>query len=181
MKICCGVGGRKNRPRAPFRSSAKKSATQKVDNMKSFLKIPIFALAAAIFGCTGVSTTENASAPRVANIDARQTRQIVATNYGYYLFNWIPIFSGGEDENSFAMFSDNVNLAAAMHTFNKKCRELNVEKVCDIQTDGNSTCYFSWIPYFGTTFGLYWYKEIQVSAVVAQAENKADNANKEGK
>lgn len=147
--------------------------------MKSILQISIFALTAAVVGCTGVSTTENTTVPCVANIDAPKTRQIVATNYGYYLFNWIPLFSGGKDENSFAMFSDNVNLAAAMQTFNQKCRELNVEKVCDIQTDGNSTCYFSWIPYLGTTFGLYWYKEIQVSAVVAQAEDNAANAKSE--
>lgn len=149
--------------------------------MKNILQIPIFAFAAAMVGCTGVSTTENSPVPHVANIGAQQTRQIVATNYGYYLFNWIPLFSGGKEEDSFALFSDTVNLDTAMQTFNQKCRELNVDKVCDIQTDGNSTCFFSWIPYFGTTFGLYWYKEIQVSAVVAQSENKTVNTNSEEK
>ena len=116
--------------------------------------------------CTGINKSEKQSEIKIVSLDGT-TQQILVTNYGYYLFNWIPLGSGGEENNSFSLFSDHVNLDSAMKSFNEECKKLGAVEIANVQAKPFSTCYFSWIPYFGTTFGLYWYKEIQVSGVVS--------------
>lgn len=139
-------------------------------------KIVLLFTAALSAGCTSVSTTPQTDTPQISGLENSPYRQIMLTNYGYYLFNWIPLFSGGKDEDSFALFSDTVNLKAAMKTLDEKCRALNADEVADLQTLEKSTCFLSWVPYIGTSLGLYWYKEIQVSAVVSIKDIKIQNA-----
>ena len=139
-------------------------------------KILILLAAAALSACTSVSTTDTQREPKIVDIGSNEHKQMMLTNYGYYLFNWIPIFSGGREDNSFALFTDTVNVESAVTTLSNKCVEMKVDNISDIQTLENSTCYFSWIPYFGTTFGLYWYREVQVSAVVSMTERPASPA-----
>lgn len=145
--------------------------------MPQHMKAIVFLCAAALLaGCTSVSTTPKTSAPQVSGLENSPYRQIMLTNYGYYLFNWIPLFSGGKGEDSFALFSDTVNLETAMKTLDEKCRALDADEVADLQTSEKATCFLSWVPYIGTSLGLYWYKEIQVSAVVSLKNPNAQNA-----
>ena len=139
-------------------------------------RIALLFAAALFVGCTSVSTTPQTDTPQISGLENSPYRQMMLTNYGYYLFNWIPLFSGGDGENSFALFSDTVNLKSAMRTFAEKCRTMNADEVADLQTSEKSTCFLSWVPYIGTSLGLYWYKEIQVSAVVSIKDAKIQNA-----
>lgn len=154
-------------------------------------------LLAAVFaaGCTGVSSTSaydtdsdgvsTVSAGAQADVSERragmQKTQIMVTNYGYYLFNCIPLFSGGIEPDSFELFSDRVNVNSAMQTLKIKCEEMNAARICDVQSTKTSTCCLSWVPYIGTTLGIYWYKEVQISAVVSTDAAAAAKFQGEGK
>lgn len=119
-----------------------------------------------LFGCTSVSTTKQSSQIPVQTLNGDKNGQILVSNYGYYLFNCIPLFCGGKDEDSLSFFSDNVNIDKAMQCLSKKCEQLNVKNVADIQATTSSTCFLSWVPTIGSTLGIYWYKQVQISAVV---------------
>lgn len=120
-------------------------------------------LLAALCGCTSVSYTDAYSADGSADKNAKQ---VLITNYGYYLFNSVPLFSGGLEDGSFSLFHKNINLDRTMGILKDECQRLNVKKVDDIQFEENSTCFFGWVPYIGTTLGIYWFKEVQISAVL---------------
>ncbi len=127
-----------------------------------------------LVGCTGVSYSDDHSKPRVENIDGNYKRVLV-TNYGYYLFNWIPLGSGGSTDTSFELFGDNVNLKDAMQTLNDECAKLGATEISDLHVSPSSTCFFTWCPFFGTSMGIYWYKEIQVSATIATGKEALKN------
>ena len=153
----------------------------------SIMKYPkILAVSAAalsaLAGCTGVDQSDAHKAPQIENIDG-QYKRVLVTNYGYYLFNWIPLASGGESDGSFEMFSDNVNVEEAMKTLNSECEKLGSTELADLQVQNTSTCFFKWSPFFGSTFGIYWYKEVQVSATInTDAEKPAKEiAQEDGK
>lgn len=151
----------------------------------SVMKYPkILAVSAAalsaLAGCTGVDQSGAHNAPKIENIDG-QYKRVLVTNYGYYLFNWIPLASGGESDGSFDMFSDNVNVEDAMKTLNSECEKLGSTELADLQVQNTSTCFFKWSPFFGSTFGIYWYKEVQVSATInTGVEEPAIETGKEG-
>ena len=77
----------------------------------------------ALAGCTGVDQSGAHNAPKIENIDG-QYKRVLVTNYGYYLFNWIPLASGGESDGSFDMFSDNVNVEDAMTVIDSEVNSL---------------------------------------------------------
>ena len=121
------------------------------------------ALAIALCGCTSVSYSDAYSAD--GGVD-KNAKQVLITNYGYYFFNCVPLFSGGPRDGSFRMFRNNINLNKTMGVLKDECERLDVAKVDDIQFDEHSTCFFGWVPYVGTTLGIYWFKEVQLSAVL---------------
>lgn len=145
----------------------------------SMLRILLCAVSAAFAGCTTVVETENTLSPRVETLGAANSRQIMVTNYGYYLFNTIPLFSGGDEDGSFTLFSDKVNLDSAMKTFSKRCEDLNAKRVSDIQTEETSTCFFSWVKFLNTTWGIYWYRQVQVSGVAACGDSSGNSEENE--
>ncbi|MBO6103153.1 MAG: hypothetical protein J6P03_07885 [Opitutales bacterium] len=124
----------------------------------------IFApLILALCACTSVSYTD----ARAENGSVKpNAKQVLITNYGYYLFNCVPLFSGGGSDGSFSLFSNNIKLDKTMNILKDECERLGVKKVSDIQFDENSTCFFSWVEVIGTTLGIYWYKDVQLSAVL---------------
>ena len=129
--------------------------------LKLILTIPFLLLAS----CTSVSTTSPQSSPKISGQNG-QSQQIMITNYGYYLFNCIPLASGSYADGSFEMFSDRVDTPSVMKSFNDQCKELGVTKISNVQIEKTSTCFFDWAPIFSSTFGIYWYKEIQLSASI---------------
>lgn len=134
-------------------------------NIFKSLTLVVPLLSVLLSGCTGVNYSEPHQAGLIENLDGKYKR-ILVTNYGYYLFNAIPLGSGGHTDDSFSLLSDNVSLDAAMKTFNAECEKYNVTEVADLLVEKNETSFFSWAP-LGTTLGIYWYREIQVSATVS--------------
>lgn len=110
----------------------------------------------------------------IASTKGGPEEHIVVSNYGYYLFNCIPIFCGNvnpDSSSAISMFSDDVTLEATQKVLidtvkARKCR------VVSLQPYAKSTCFFSMIPYLGNTLGLVWYKEVQMSAVLVKPESK---------
>ena len=102
-------------------------------------------------------------------------QHVHVSNYGYYLFNCIPIFCGNtatDFRGDPVWFSDEVTLARVQgivleEVRNRKCQ------VADIQPYTRSTCFFSAIPYVGTTFGIVWFKEVQMSAALVRPDASA--------
>ena len=127
------------------------------------LNIIFAVLMLGLCSCTSVTYTNARSEDGSVNPKAKQ---VLITNYGYYLFNCVPLFSGGSTDGSFSLFSRNIKLEKAMNILKDECERLDVKKVSDIQFDENSTCFFSWVEYIGTTLGIYWYKDVQLSAVL---------------
>ena len=121
------------------------------------------ALAFVLCSCTSVTYTDAYS----DNGGSEQNcKQVLITNYGYYLFNCVPLFSGGAEDGSFRLFHNNINLDRTMGVLKDECVRLDVKKVDDIQFEESSTCFFGWVPYIGATLGIYWFKEVQLSAVL---------------
>ncbi len=127
--------------------------------MKVFLLVVLSLIVAS---CASVSQSEKSVTPKISDIDGTSKRVLV-TNYGYYLFNCIPILSGGRADGEFELFADNVNQTKTMEIFKKTCEQLGATEISNIQNETTSTCFFNWAP-FETTFGLYWYRESQISA-----------------
>ena len=141
--------------------------------MKKPIFLPLAAAAAISAACTGVDSSKPHQVPRIENLDGPYKRVLV-TNYGYYLFNWIPLASGGGSDGSFSVFSDRVNVAEAMKTLNAECAKAGATEISGVQADETSTCFFKWSPIFSSTFGIYWYREIQISATINTAEPGRD-------
>ena len=128
--------------------------------------------ACILCSCTTITSSTPQEDPKISDINAN-AEQIMITNYGYYLFNCIPLGSGSNTNNSFTLFSDKVNLTETMKTFNDECKKRKVSEFSNMQVEKNSTCFFSWSP-ITTTLGIYWYKEIQLSATINQQQQKKD-------
>ena len=134
--------------------------------MKNLFKMLCIACAlSCICGCTSITYTESDASPEIKGGNGIY-RQILISNYGYYLFNCIPLGCGGLSDGSFELFSDNVNLDKAMQTLKDECAKDNADAFSNIQVSQTSTCIFSWVPYLGSTLGIYWFKEIQISAAI---------------
>lgn len=140
------------------------------NKMKNLIKIAIILPLILLASCTSISTTSPQESPKILGMDG-QTKQIMITNYGYYLFNCIPLASGSNADGSFEFFSDKVNLKDAMKSLNDECQKLGTTQVSNVQTEKTSTCFFDWSPLFSSTFGIYWFKEIQLSASINFEKN----------
>ena len=128
-------------------------------------------------GCVSVQKT-NKVAPAGVTIQGTSgtpVEHIHVSNYGYYLFNCIPIFCGNtsaDARHETVWFSDEVTLARVQGVVLEEVRNRKCQ-VTEIQPYARSTCFFSAIPYVGTTFGLVWFKEVQMSAVLIRPDTPA--------
>ena len=125
-------------------------------------------------GCVSVQrTTRVASAGTgIQGTPGTPVEHVHVSNYGYYLFNCIPIFCGNTAKDFLGetvWFSDEVTLAKTQGVLVETARNRRY-RIADIQPHVRSTCFFGAIPYVGTTFGLVWYKEVQVSAVLVRPD-----------
>ncbi len=131
---------------------------------------PLLTLSALLSGCAAVEIASPVTPPvELRGYKPGSTRQhIHISNYGYYLFNCIPIFAGDTRPGkvgSMSWFQDDVRLPSVQNVLVEKVKEQNAQ-IDEIQPHTSSTCCFASIPYVGTTFGLVWYKEVQLSAVI---------------
>lgn len=91
--------------------------------------------------------------------------QILISNYGYYLFGSIPLFTGSETGSGTSFFSDGATLDKTQK-YLSDLADKEGAAVVHIQPMVNSTCSFSAIPIIGSTLGIFWYKEVQLSATI---------------
>lgn len=143
-----------------------------------FLRLNLFAsvLLLAGAGCVVIDESDRHTLDkfRISGGEGNVEEQLVVSNYGYYLFNCIPIFCGNARSDStvaFSMFRDDVTLNATQKLLIDTVKPTKCN-IVSMQPYAKSTCFFSMIPYLGNTLGLVWYKEVQISAVLIRPEKK---------
>lgn len=135
------------------------------------------ALLVSLTGCVSVQRAPKVAPAGVGILGTQgvPAEHIHVSNFGYYLFNCIPIFCGNtadDRQGNTIWFSDEVTLAKTQSIMVDEARNRNC-KMTELQPHLKSTCFFSSIPYVGTTFGLLWYKEVQLSAVLVRSNTPA--------
>jgi hypothetical protein len=121
-------------------------------------------------GCVNLQKTSNGALYNLEVLGAEGKPQEVMTvsNYGYYLFNCIPVFCGNTAEGhvgNTVWFQNHVTLEKTQGVM---MREIKDQKlwVTNLQPHSYETCFFSVIPYIGNSLGIVWYKQIDLSAVL---------------
>lgn len=130
------------------------------------------ALAALLSGCISVERSRKTVFDRlpVEGTPGTPEEHVHVSNYGYYLFNSIPLFCGDASKNgtgNTVFFRDDVTLAKMQNVLLEEVSR-RPYSIVEIQPKTSSTCFFSVVPYVGNTFGIFWYKEIQISAVMVK-------------
>jgi hypothetical protein len=154
--------------------------------MLSNLKgIFVILMASIFFGCSNVTTAQLAFRDKPMQIQGNEgtsIEQVVVENHGWYFFNCIPILSGRftkEDKDTFEWFSDEVTLEKLQHELVARAKKKNAY-CTNINVFYNATCMLSMIPYVGTSFGILWYKEMQISSdLVSMPTAKQQSLNEE--
>lgn len=144
--------------------------------MKRLLQIVLVVITAVFTGCYSLDVTKMPGQNATAG-----EQHIIVSNYGWYLFNTWPIISGNPqaaNRASCRLFKNTVRLPLMQDKLMTYAKQHNTT-VSDIQTDYRSTCMISLIPFLqnvainvDTTFGIIWYKEIQISATLKKEETK---------
>ena len=99
---------------------------------------------------------------------------VIVENYGWYLFNVIPLVTGNVREKtreSIVFFRDDVTLSKLQNNLTKYAKQKGC-RCADLTVDYNATCMLSMVPYVGTTFGILWYKELQISSTLVYQPSK---------
>ena len=106
------------------------------------------------------------------NLDATGDENIIVSNYGYYLFNLIPLAGGNANETEsfpWAVFRDDVTMDKIQRRFleyaaynNKKVKEIAYHNHQTILFNVPGTSFLLPIPYLLT------YREIQLSGVLTK-------------
>jgi len=125
-------------------------------------------------GCVNFQKTSNAALYNLEVVGSEGKPQEVVTvsNYGYYFFNFLPIFCGNTVDGHLGntvWFQNHVTLE---RTQGVMLREINDQKplVTNLQPHSYETCFFSVIPYIGNSLGIIWYKQIDLSAVLVKQQ-----------
>jgi hypothetical protein len=98
-------------------------------------------------------------------VDGKQpVAHIRASNWGWYLFKFIPICTGNLEEPSYPqvgrLFTDNVNVEDVVARVTEEGKRLGGNVTTDLQTTDKS----AW--YYATLF--FWLNEIEVSANISK-------------
>lgn len=146
--------------------------------MKSPCYTHVFHALAAVLLLAGCYSMETATTTqfrndRILGIDAQPVGHAVVSNYGWYLFDKFPLVCGNPDPTSSAawsFFDDEVTPDAVQNDLTRYAAKNKCE-VVDLNFYRDSTCMLP-IPYVNTTFGILWYREIQVSGVLVRPDRK---------
>ena len=130
-------------------------------------------------GCVSVQRTGRV-APKGTTIQGTAgtpDEHVHVSNFGYYLFNCIPIFCGNtaqDHRGNTIWFSNEVTLDKTQDIMLDEVRSRK-SQIAALQPQVKSTCFFGAIPYVGTTFGILWYKEVQMSAMLVRPQAAKGN------
>jgi len=131
--------------------------------LRRALLVPLLAGA----GCASMDVVmaERLHGQRFAD-GARPIAHIRASNWGWYLFKFIPICTGNLDEPDYPqvcrLFTDNVTVEDLTERVTEEAKRLGGDLTTDLQTTDKS----AW--YYATLF--FWLNEIEVSANVSNKQ-----------
>jgi len=95
---------------------------------------------------------------------------VTVSNYGYYLFYFIPLFCGNtvdEHVGNTVWFQNHVTLEKVQSVMMREVKARKPLVTC-LEPHAQETCFFSVIPYIGNSLGIIWYKQIDLSAVLVK-------------
>ena len=98
---------------------------------------------------------------------------VTVSNYGYYLFNVLPLFCGNTVDGRLGntvWFQNHVTLERTQSVMMREIQATKPTVTC-LQPHTYETCFFSVIPYIGNSLGIVWYKQIDLSAVLVRNKN----------
>lgn len=98
---------------------------------------------------------------------------VTVSNYGYYLFNVLPVFCGNTVDGRLGntiWFQNHVTLEKTQSVLMREVQPGRPIVTC-LQPHSHETCFFSVIPYIGNSLGIVWYKQIDLSAVLVKPKN----------
>ena len=140
------------------------------------IKMCVGVLAALMLtaGCVSVQRAGRVvpTGTTIQGTEGTPDEHVHVSNFGYYLFNCIPLFCGNtaqDQRGNTIWFSDEVTLEKTQDIMLDEVRSRKCQ-VTEIQPQVKSTCFFGAIPYVGTTFGIVWYKEVQMSAMLVRPQ-----------
>jgi len=99
---------------------------------------------------------------------------VTVSNYGYYLFNVIPVVCGNTADGHIGntvWFQHHVTLEKTQAVMMREIKPMR-PLVTNLQPYSYETCFFKVIPYIGHSLGIVWYKQINLSAVLVKPKNK---------
>lgn len=150
----------------------------KIFSTKGFIRPLLAGFLLFSAGCYSIDVASTAGfrSARLAGNTGTPRAHAVVSNYGWYLFNTIPLISGNANPAPgrcvWTFFTDNVTPDALHHDLTRLAADAGCE-IDDLNLYRDSTCMLP-IPYVNTTFGLLWYKEIQVSGVLVTPTARAN-------
>ena len=124
---------------------------------KSFITVYTLLLLALLFtGCSTVDVANNFNDCKITINKDKPIAHIHASNYGYYLFSYIPLWTGRPGHaNGCSFFLDQVTVGKMVDQVTKKSQELGGTKTINLSSNVLYTGSFSlWI---------IWLKEVHVS------------------
>ncbi|MDD4817355.1 MAG: hypothetical protein PHI85_05235 [Victivallaceae bacterium] len=124
----------------------------------------LFLVAAALMmgaGCSSVEVGQKFNGIGVTPDGKQALAQITYSNYGFYLLNCVPIFTGAvSDPGSFALFKDTVTTDYAMLETTRRAGLLGGSRMININVTRGSQ--FNWYTL------LIWTRSINVSGTVLE-------------
>jgi len=117
-----------------------------------------FSAVVLISSCATYQVANNFKGQQIEalNPEAVPIAYVHAKNYGYYLFNAIPLVSGDCNVvGTTSWFTDNVNPQNAVELLTRKAGELKASKIIDVQTTHRESG--------AATFWIFWYRGSQAS------------------
>ena len=131
-------------------------------------------LAVGLSGCLSIEHSGGKDMKSLTLVGSRGEPRdhVVITNYGYYLFNLIPLACGNKNAQTAwspcSFFRDDVTLANAQSILIDAVKSDGCQ-LSELESTVQSTCFFSFIPYIQNSLGILWYREVQLSAVLVKA------------
>jgi hypothetical protein len=101
---------------------------------------------------------------------------VTVSNYGYYLFNVLPLFCGNTVDGRLGntvWFQNHVTLDRTQAVMMREIKPMRPLVTC-LQPHSYETCFFSVIPYIGNSLGIVWYKQIDLSAILVKTKNQGN-------
>lgn len=129
---------------------------------KLFASLIMAAAAVAITGCSSLEIAQKFNGVSVTPTgNVKPLAQMTYNNYGFYMFNCVPFFSGAvSDPGSFALFTDTVTTENAVLELTRRAVNLGGTKVINITTSTSSA--YQWYTL------LFWSRSVSVSGTVIE-------------